>query len=137
MRRQVSLQSLCRPPSLRRSCRIRVPADIVKDPDPSTFDVESAFASGSNPSFNSPDISTIHLWPIKPIDAIEAIVTNLSADAAAHRTHVDVSWSECGIGLERTPIFLAALGNGNAKLGGPILSGSLGGERARNRDADY
>jgi len=53
MREQLSSRSFCRdlhrPPPLRRSCCIRVREDIVKDPDPSTFDAELAYASGSAP----------------------------------------------------------------------------------------
>jgi hypothetical protein len=104
MRRQ-PLSSLCGPPPFRRSCCIRVPDEIVRDPDPSTFDAGLAFASGASPTFNSPDINTINLWPVGPIDAIDATVRNLSPDAAAHRARVDVSWTPFGIGLQRTPIF--------------------------------
>jgi hypothetical protein len=109
MREQLASRSLCRllhdPPPLRRSCCLRVRDDIVKNPDPSTFDAEAVFASGGSPTFNSPDIDTISLWPVNPIDQIDATVRNLSADAGAARTRVDVSWTPFGIGLERLPIF--------------------------------
>jgi len=118
MREQASLRTLCRPPPLRRSCCIRVPDDIVKDPDPSTFDAEQMFASGMPPTFNSPDINTINLWPVAPIDAIDASVRNLSPDASAQRTRVDVSWTPFGIGLQRIPIFSSFVDLAKAGVGG-------------------
>jgi hypothetical protein len=118
MREQASLRTLCRPSALRRSCCIRLPDEIVKDPDPSTFDAELAFASGASPTFNSPDINTINLWPIAPIDAIDAIVRNLSPDASAQRTRVDVSWTPFGIGLQRIPIFSSFVDLAKAGSGG-------------------
>ncbi|HJR83500.1 MAG TPA: hypothetical protein VJ775_06195 [Sphingomicrobium sp.] len=118
MREQASLRSLCGPPPFRRSCCIRVPDEIVKDPDPATFDAEQVFASGGAPTFNSPDINTINLWPVAPIDAIDAIVRNLSPDASAHRTRVDVSWTPFGIGLQRIPIFSSFVDLAKAGIAG-------------------
>lgn len=83
---------------------MRLPPEIVKDPDPATYDAEEVFADGVPPTFNSPDINTIHLWPAKPLDTLTAVVRNLSPDAAAQRTRVDLSWSPFGIGLERMPL---------------------------------
>lgn len=108
VQRGLSFGSLCRalhtPPPLKSSCCIRIPAEIVKDPDPATYDAERLFASGVAPTFNSPDINTVHLWPVKPLDILTTTIRNVSPDAAAQRTRVDLAWSPFGIGLETLPI---------------------------------
>jgi hypothetical protein len=102
------LRSLCRaldnPPPLASDCCVRLPPEIVKDPDPATYDAQRVLASGLAPSFNSPDITTVSIWPMRPNEQISAVVRNLSSEAAATRTRVDLSWSPFGIGLPRTPI---------------------------------
>lgn len=102
------LRSICRalqsPPPLERDCCVRLPPEIVKNPDPATYDAQQAFAAGQLPTFNSPDITTVLIWPMRPIDVLSAVVRNLSTDATAAQTRVDVSWSPFGIGLPRTPI---------------------------------
>ena len=91
-----------RPPNT--SCCVRVPAEIVHDPDPSTYDQQLLFSEGLAPTFNSPDIETVDVWPLRPIDNLTATVRNLSTQAAANQTRVDISWSPWGIGMPRTPI---------------------------------
>jgi hypothetical protein len=86
------------------SCCIRVPSEIIHDPDPSIYDQRLVFDSGSLPSFNSPDINTVDIWPIRPIENLSATVRNLSADASANQTRVDLTWSVWGIGMQREPI---------------------------------
>lgn len=102
------LRSICRalqsPPPLQRDCCVKLPPEIVKDPDPATYDAQQAFAAGQPPTFNSPDITTVLIWPMRPIEQLSAVVRNLSSDATAAQTRVDVSWSPFGIGLPRTPI---------------------------------
>lgn len=102
------LRSICRalqsPPPLQRDCCVELPPEIVKNPDPATYDAQRAFASGQPPTFNSPDITTVLIWPMRPIEQLSAVVRNLSSDATAAQTRVDVSWSPFGIGLPRTPI---------------------------------
>lgn len=97
--------SICRLLSApRRSCCIRIPPDIIHYPDPATYDAALVFDSGGAPTFNSPDLNTIDLWPVVPIDNLTATVRNLSGDASAGQVRVDWSWSAWGIGLERQPI---------------------------------
>jgi hypothetical protein len=91
-------------PRLRKSCCIRIPEEIIHDPDPAIYDQELLFHSGSLPSFNSPDINTVHIWPIAPIDTLTATVRNLSAEASANQTRADISWSKWGIGMPRTMV---------------------------------
>jgi hypothetical protein len=76
----------------------------VHDPDPSTFDQRQLFQAGTPPTFNSPDIDTIDIWPLEPAPTLTATVRNLSADASANQTRVDISWSPWGIGLPRQPL---------------------------------
>lgn len=108
-RRRSLFYDLChqlvpRPRTERRGCCIHVPPDIVKDPDPATYDQRLELAAGRLPSFNSPDIDTVHVWPIRPINTLDITVRNLSADASANGTRVDVSWSPWGIGMPRQAI---------------------------------
>lgn len=91
-------------PRPRKSCCIRVPSEIIHDPDPATYDQRLVFESGGAPTFNSPDINTVDIWPLVPIGNLTATVRNLSADASANQTRVDLSWSEWGIGMPRQPI---------------------------------
>ena len=99
-------RSLCTSlrPHVRRSCCIRVPSDIIHDPDPSIYDQLLVFNSGGAPTFNSPDINTVDVWPLRPIDNLTATVRNLSPDCSANQTRVDLTWSAWGIGMPRSPI---------------------------------
>jgi len=96
--------SALQPAPLRSSCCIRVPSAIIHDPDPSIYDQQLVFNTGGSPTFNSPDINTVDVWPLRPIDNLTATVRNLSADASANQTRVDLSWSAWGIGMPRQPI---------------------------------
>jgi hypothetical protein len=87
-----------------RSCCIRVPKEIIHDPDPAIYDQRLLFSSGALPTFNSPDISTVNLWPVRPIGNLTATLRNLSTEASANQTRVDLSWSQWGIGMPRLPI---------------------------------
>lgn len=100
-------QLVPRPRTKGRGCCVRLPPDIVRDPDPSTYDQQRELAAGQTPTFNSPDISTVSLWPIRPIGALQVTVRNLSADASANGTRIDVIWSQWGIGMPRQPIATA------------------------------
>jgi hypothetical protein len=91
-------------PPLPKGCCIRVPKEIVHDPDPSTYDQQLLFSAGIAPSFNSPDINTVDIWPLVPIPNLTATIRNLSTEASANQTRVDISWSPWGIGLPRTVI---------------------------------
>lgn len=97
-------EALRRPLPTRKSCCIRIPSQIIHDPDPSIYDQRLVFESGGAPTFNSPDIDTIDVWPVRPIDNLTATVRNLSAEASANQTRVDWSWSVWGIGMPRQPI---------------------------------
>ena len=88
----------------RKDCCVRIPKEIIHDPDPSTYDQQLLFSTGIAPTFNSPDIETVDLWPLVPIPNLTATVRNLSTEASANQTRVDVSWSSWGIGLPRTTI---------------------------------
>lgn len=85
-------------------CCIKVPPEIVHDPDPSTYDQQLVFATGGAPTFNSPDLNTVDVWPLVPIPNLTATVRNLSTEASANQTRVDVAWSAWGIGQPRTTI---------------------------------
>lgn len=91
-------------PRVRKNCCIRVPKDIIHDPDPATYDQELLFNSGNLPSFNSPDINTVNIWPVAPINTLNATIRNLSTEASANQTRVDFRWSQWGIGMPRLPI---------------------------------
>lgn len=87
-----------------RRCCIRAPEDIVKDPDPAIYDQRLVAQSGGIPTFNSPDLDTVNIWPLRPIENMRIRVRNLSADASANQTRVDLAWSPWGIGLPRKAI---------------------------------
>jgi hypothetical protein len=91
-------------PRRRRTCCIRVNSTIVLDPDPEIYDQQLIFQTGGAPTFDSPDIETVHLWPVSPIADLSITVRNLSAKASANQTRVDLSWSAWGIGMPQTPI---------------------------------
>lgn len=95
---------LYRPPIRKQNCCIRIPTEVIRDPDPAIYDEQLVYTSGNHPTFNSPDLETVSLWPIAPIDSLTATVRNLSSDASAHRTRVDISWSAWGIGMARQPL---------------------------------
>ena len=114
-------RSLCealKPHPPRPSCCIRVPSPIIHDPDPSIYDQQLAFNTGTAPTFNSPDIDTVDVWPLRPIDNLTATVRNLSPDASANQTRVDLSWSAWGIGMPRTPIGSSFVDLARAGFGG-------------------
>jgi hypothetical protein len=94
--------SLRRPPH--KDCCTRIPEEIVHDPDPSTYDQQLLFSTGVAPTLNSPDLNTVDLWPLVPMPDLTGTVRNLSTEASANQTRVDVSWSNWGIGLPRTAI---------------------------------
>ena len=99
--------SICRalqPGRIHKSCCIRVPSDIVHDPDPAIYDQRLIFDIGDRPTFDSPDIDTVDVWPLRPISNLTATVRNLSVESSANQTRVDVSWSAWGIGMPRTPL---------------------------------
>jgi hypothetical protein len=81
--------------------------------------------SGGAPTFNSPDIDTVDLWPIVPIDNVGARVRNLSPDASAAQTRVDFSWSTWGIGQPRQPIATTFIDLARAGFAGSEGSVSL------------
>lgn len=87
----------------RKNC-LTIPQEIVREPDPSTYSQQLELANGQFPQFNSPDISTVKIWPINPINEIEILVRNLSSEASAYKTHVGVEWSPWGIGMPRQQI---------------------------------
>lgn len=95
--------SLQRPP-LRASCCLRVPKDIVHDPDPATYDQRLIFDTGGLPTFYHQDITSLDFWPQKLPASVTATVRNLSVNCSAFQTRVDLSWSIFGIGLPRMPI---------------------------------
>ncbi len=100
-------RSLCdalKPHPPRTSCCIRVPSPIIHDPDPAIYDQRLVFETGSAPTFNSPDLNTVDIWPVRPIDNLTATVRNLSPDASANQTRVDLSWSAWGVGMPRQAI---------------------------------
>jgi hypothetical protein len=92
------------PPRVRGTCCIRVPAKIVRDPDPAIFTQKLIHAAGLPVTFNNPDLDTITIWPLRPLDNIAATIRNMSPDASSNGTRVDLSWSPWGIGLTRQPI---------------------------------
>jgi hypothetical protein len=101
----VSRESICTArPKSRTSCCLQVPKQIIHDPDPSTYDQQLVFSTGGAPTFNSPDIDTVDIWPLRPIPTLTATVRNLSTQASANNTRVDLSWSAWGIGMPRTAL---------------------------------
>ncbi len=99
-------RSLCNSlrPNTPTGCCVLVPPEIVHDPDPSTYDQQLLFATGIAPTFNSPDIDTVDIWPLTPIPNLTATVRNLSSESSANQTRVDVSWSAWGIGMPRQAV---------------------------------
>jgi hypothetical protein len=95
---------LARLPATPKSCCLPVPSQIVHDPDPETYDQRLVFALGGVPTFNSPDLDTVDIWPLRPSGNLTATVRNLSNVASANQTRVDLSWSAWGIGMVRQPI---------------------------------
>lgn len=95
---------LASPTKTRNNCCIRIPSQIVNDPDPAIYDQRLIFDTGGAPTFNSPDIETVDIWPLRPIDNLAITVRNLSSVASANQTRVDLSWSVWGIGMPRQGI---------------------------------
>ena len=91
-------------PKRPKKCCIAVTSQIIHDPDPSIYDQKLVYESGGAPTFNSPDINTVDLWPVRPIDNLTVTCRNLSSEASANQTRVDLSWSAWGIGMPRLPI---------------------------------
>lgn len=91
------------PPGHPAGC-IPIPPEQVKDPDPATYSQALVASTGSQPTFNSPDLETVLVWPLRPIDALTVTLRNLSSEASAAQTRVQLSWSAWGIGLPRAPI---------------------------------
>lgn len=110
---------------LPQSCCIRIPPNIIHYPDPAIYDQALIFAGGGAPTFNSPDINTVDLWPIVPIDNLSATVRNLSAEASAGQVRVDWSWSAWGIGLPRQPIASSFVNLARAGFSGSEATVSL------------
>jgi hypothetical protein len=100
------------------SCCLALPPAIVHDPDPSTYDQLLVLSTGGAPSFDSPDIETVDIWPMKPIPNLTATVRNLSYDSSANQTRVDLSWSQWGIGMSREPIATSFVDLGRAGFPG-------------------
>lgn len=101
----ISTRSICAArPKSRAGCCLKVSKQIIHDPDPSTYDQQLVFSTGGAPTFNSPDMDTVDIWPLRPIPALTATVRNLSAQASANNTRIDLSWSGWGIGMPRTAI---------------------------------
>jgi hypothetical protein len=98
-------RSICdaRPPD-RTGCCIKVPKTIVLDPDPEIYDPQLVFSTGGAPTFNSPDIDTVDIWPVRPIPALTITVRNLSTKASAANARIDISSSPWGIGMPRTAL---------------------------------
>lgn len=117
-----SSRSICaalrRPLPIRKSCCIRVPREIIHDPDPAIYDPGLILLGGGAPTFNSPDINTVDVWPLQPIENLTATIRNLSADASANQTRVDLSWSVWGIGMPRQAIGSAFVDLARAGFGG-------------------
>jgi hypothetical protein len=95
-------RGLCQPAPRPSDCCIKLPPAIVLDPDPEIYCQPLIAAGGALPTFDSPDIETVDVWPIVPLDPILCTVRNISSDASASQTRVDVSWSPWGIGMPRT-----------------------------------
>lgn len=95
-------RAFCQPAPVPSDCCTKVPAPIVHDPDPETYTQSQIAATGALPTFNSPDITTVDVWPLRPFNPIQATVRNLSSDASANQTRVDFLWSPWGIGMPRT-----------------------------------
>lgn len=106
-------------PVFRGSCSIRVPAEIIHDPDPAIYDQQLSFLEGGSPTFNSPDIDTVDVWPLRPIDSLRISCRNLSATSSANQTRIDLSWSPWGIGMQRQ-----AIGSSYVDLGRAGFPGS-------------
>ena len=83
---------------------VRAPSDILKLPDPAIYDQTLEIAQGRAPTWDSPDIFTHDVDPLRPLDQIRVILRNNSPDASAFNTQVQVAWSEFGIGMPRVPI---------------------------------
>lgn len=109
---------LNKPTRRKPSCCLRVPAEIIRDPDPAIYDQQLIASTGELPTFNSPDIETVSVWPLAPIEKLTATVRNLAIDASALRTRVDISWSPWGIGMPRAAIASSFIDLSRAGFGG-------------------
>jgi hypothetical protein len=47
-------------------------------------------------------MDTIDVWPVVALDPVLFTVRNLSSQASANQTRIDVSWSPWGIGMQRS-----------------------------------
>jgi hypothetical protein len=92
-----------RPPGRPAGC-IPLRSDQVKDPDPATYCQALVASTGGWPTFNSPDLETVYVWPVRPIDELTMTLRNLSSEASATQTRIALTWSEWGIGLPRQAI---------------------------------
>jgi hypothetical protein len=94
--------ALCQPVFPPSDCCVKVPASIVHDPDPETYTQSLVAAGGALPTFRSPDMDSVDIWPWRPLNPIPATVRNLSSQASANQTRVDFLWSPWGVGMPRT-----------------------------------
>ncbi len=101
---QRTATSWCRPvPKRRGACCIRVDTPPQR-PDPAIYSQDEQLALGQMPSWDSPDIVTNNdiPWTLRPETTVK--VRNLSPTVTAVNTQVQVSLSEFGIGLPKTPL---------------------------------
>src|SRR6266567_5320660 len=117
--------ALCGPPPLQKSCCVKLSPQIIHDPDPSIYTQQQIATAGSLPSYDNPDVDSVNLWPVSILDPINARVRNLSPDASANQTRVDISWSQWGIGMPQQVIGTAIVDLARAGLGGSQKQVSL------------
>jgi hypothetical protein len=80
----------------------------VDRPDPATYAQLQLLASGQQPSWNSPDITSNHWGPFRLMAEAGVIIRNLSATASAVGVRANAAVSRFGIGYDRTPIVSVA-----------------------------
>ncbi len=91
-------------PPRRKTCCAHIPPEIIHDPNPEIYAPQSVFENGIAPTFNSPDINTVNIWPLRPIDSLAITCRNLSTEASANQTRVNLRWSTWGIGMPQQPL---------------------------------
>lgn len=95
----------CRPEKRRRklSCCFE-PKEPPDRPDPAIYSQEELLSQGSEPTWNSPDITTNSWGPWRLLEEMRVKVRNLSGTASAINVLVVLEVAPFGIGTPRTSI---------------------------------
>lgn len=89
--------------SKRESCCV-ISDHPLQRPDPGIYSQEEQIALGTEPTWDSPDITTASLGRFQLLPETEVRIRNLSASVSAVNVFVHLSFSAFGIGTQKNPL---------------------------------